>query len=132
MKGWYYTANMGIKMSNYYHLPIYKEAYGLLLDIFRRVDKLAKGYRYTIGERLKNECLDILKHIYLASDVGQAMPKERSAYIALILQSVTHMKVLLRVLKDLGEMSVKNYTVFSQKVESLSKQATGWYNASVS
>ena len=73
-----------------------------------------------------------MKHIYLASDVGQAMLKERSAYIALILQSVTHMKVLLRVLKDLGEMSVKNYTVFSQKVESLSKQATGWYNASVS
>jgi len=58
---------MDLEMNNYYHLPIYKEMYGLLLDVFKRVEKLDRAYKYTIGERLKNECLGILKNIYQAS-----------------------------------------------------------------
>jgi len=41
-------------------------------------------------------------------------------------------KVLLRILKDLGAMSAKNYASFQEKIESVSKQATGWSNAGVS
>ena len=40
---------------------------GMYLDVFKRVEKLDREYKHTIGERLKNECLDILKNIYLAS-----------------------------------------------------------------
>ena len=68
---------MDLKMkSYYYHLPIYKEMYGLLLDVFRRVEKLDRAYKHTIGERLKNECLDILKNIYNASREKRDVKKE--------------------------------------------------------
>jgi hypothetical protein len=104
--------------------------YGLLLDIFRRVEKLDRSHKYTIGERLKNECLDILKNIYQASRARDDMTKK--IYLNEILDSIIHIKVLLRILKDLGAMSTKNYASFQEKIESVSKQATGWSNAGVS
>jgi len=123
---------MGLRMKDYcYHLPIYKEMYGLLLNIFKRVEKMDRSHKYTIGERLKNECLDSLKNIYQASRVRDDMTKRRS-YLSEILDSIVHIKVLLRVLKDLGAMSAKSYASFQEKIESVSKQATGWYNAGVS
>lgn len=117
--------------SNYYHLPIYKEMYGLLLDVFRRVEKLDRSYRHTIGERLKNECLDILKNIYRASRAKRDRDKKR-LYLNEILDSIVHIKVLFRILKDLGAISTKNHVGFQEKIESVSKQATGWINAGVS
>jgi hypothetical protein len=104
--------------------------YGLLLDIFKRVDKLDRGLRYTVGERLKNESLDILKNIYQASRNGSDIAQFKKC-LNDILDSIIHIKVLLRVLKDLGVMGVKNYVEFHNKIEKVSKQATGWYNARV-
>ena len=115
-------------MNNYYHLPIYKEAYGVLLDIFKRVQKLDREYKHTIGERLKEECLDIIKNIYLASKSSKMRKKY---YLKQILDSIVHLKVLLRILKDLGAISIDNHVALVQKMENLSKQATGWYNARV-
>jgi len=119
---------MDLKMSNYYHLPIYKEAYGLLIDLFRVVKSFDREYKHTVGERLKNECLDIMKNIYQAS---RAEKEHKLKYISEILDSVVHIKILLRVVKDLGVISLKKYTVVIEKTESLSKQATGWYGARV-
>jgi hypothetical protein len=117
--------------NNYYHLPIYKEMYGLLLDVFKRVEKLDREYKHTIGERLKNECLDILKNIYQASRTKRDTDK-KSVYLNEILDSIVQLKVLFRILKDLGIISTKNHVSFQEKIESVSKQATGWSSAGVS
>jgi hypothetical protein len=119
---------MDLKMSNYYHLPIYKEAYGLLMYIFKAVKEFDREYKHTVGERLKNECLDIMKNIYQAS---RAEKEHKLKCISDILDSVVHIKILLRVVKDLGVISLKRHVVLIEKVESLSKQATGWYSARV-
>lgn len=104
---------------------------GMYLDVFKRVEKLDREYKHTIGERLKNECLDILKNIYQASRAKRDTHK-KNVYLNEILDSIVHLKVLFRILKDLGVMSTKNYAPFQEKIESVSKQATGWVNAGVS
>lgn len=37
-------------MTTYYNLPVYKQSYDLLLDIFKLTKEFNREYKYTIGE----------------------------------------------------------------------------------
>lgn len=45
-------------------LPVYKSAYDLLLGIFEFNKSFSKEYKYTVGESLKKETIDLLILIY--------------------------------------------------------------------
>lgn len=42
-------------MAQYEDLPVYKATYDLLLGIFRFTKDFSREYKYTVGEKLKNE-----------------------------------------------------------------------------
>jgi hypothetical protein len=46
-------------MSTYNELPVYKATYDLLLGMFRFIKDFSKEYKYTIGESLKNETIEL-------------------------------------------------------------------------
>ena len=54
-------------MALYTALPVYKVAYDLLIEIFKRTKLFSREYKYTIGERLKNESLELIINIYKAN-----------------------------------------------------------------
>ena len=54
-------------MALYFNLPVYKETYELLLMIFQYSSKLPKDYKYTLGERLKNEATEVIVAIFEAN-----------------------------------------------------------------
>ena len=58
-------------MSLHYDLPVYKASYDLLLEIFKFTKDFSKEYKYTIGEKLKNETIDLITNIYRANSVYQ-------------------------------------------------------------
>jgi hypothetical protein len=43
-------------------LPVYKSTYDLLLGIFEFTKSFSKEYKYTLGESLKKETIDLLIH----------------------------------------------------------------------
>jgi hypothetical protein len=45
-------------------LPVYKSTYDLLLGIFDFTKGFSKEYKYTVGESLKKETIDLLILIY--------------------------------------------------------------------
>ena len=47
-------------MARYSDLPVYKSTYDLLLAIFRFTKEFGKGYKCTVGERLKKETIELL------------------------------------------------------------------------
>ncbi len=47
-------------MALYSDLPVYKATYDLLLAIFQFTKEFGKEYKYTIGESLKKETIDLL------------------------------------------------------------------------
>ena len=49
-----------LKMALYSELPVYKATYDLLLAIFRFTKDLGKEYKYTVGESLKKETIELL------------------------------------------------------------------------
>jgi hypothetical protein len=54
-------------MALYDELPVYKASYDLLLEIFKFTKNFTKEYKYTVGESLKKEMLELITLIYRAN-----------------------------------------------------------------
>lgn len=54
-------------MAYYNELPVYKATYDLLLEMFRFTKDFAKEYKYTVGESLKKETIELIILIYRAN-----------------------------------------------------------------
>ncbi len=54
-------------MAQYNELPVYKATYDLLLAIFQFTKEFSKEYKYTVGESLKKETIELLTLIYRAN-----------------------------------------------------------------
>ena len=50
-------------------LPVYKASYDLLLEIFQFTKDFNKEYKYTVGESLKKETIELLTLIFRAKRV---------------------------------------------------------------
>jgi len=55
-------------LAQYNELPVYKATYDLLLAIFQFTKEFSKEYKYTFGESLKKETIELLSLIYRAKE----------------------------------------------------------------
>lgn len=110
-------------MALFSELPVYKLGYDLLINIYQRTSNFSREYRYTMGERLKNESTDMLINIYKSN---KCKKENRIQYIDAARQNVEVIRLLLRVCKDLKVIGIKGYVVLNIQVEELSKQLSSW------
>jgi len=110
-------------MALFSELPVYKLGYDLLISIYERTKIFTREYKYTLGERLKNETLELLINIYKANKSKQAT---RLQYIDSAKQNVEVVRLLLRVVKDLKIVGIKGFVALNIQVEELSKQLFSW------
>ncbi len=54
-------------MGLHQELPVYKASYDLLISIFEFSSHFKKEYKYTLGESLKKETIELLTLIYRAN-----------------------------------------------------------------
>ena len=54
-------------MMIYDNLPVYKIAYDLNIELFMLVKSFEREYKYTLGEKLKNNSLKLIINIYKAN-----------------------------------------------------------------
>ena len=108
-------------MAYYSDLPVYKATYDLLLGIFQFTKDFSKEYKYTAGEKLKNETIELITLIYRANSRKDKQETLQSAreYIEVI-------RLLIRLMKDMQQISVKKFTEINIQVENVSKQLSGW------
>lgn len=111
-------------MALYYHLPVYKESYDLLLQVFNAVTKIAREYKYTLGERLKNETTDLLVVIFEATK--STLAQKKMIFIKKAQNCLEKIRLYSRLLKDLKVWGVSIQVTINQKIESISKQLTQW------
>jgi len=108
-------------MAIYDNLPVFKASYDLLLEVFGISQHFQRDYRYTLGEKLKNELMDLMICIYRAnqsSDKVSLLNKAR--------EDIVVIKLSLRLLHDLKQMSTKQFALLAEKEEDISKQLTLW------
>ncbi len=112
-------------MALVYELPVYKASYDLLMEIFELVKQLQREYKYTIGEKLKNEALEMIMNIYRANTRAQ---KKDTLQVAR--EHLEVVRLLMRLTKDMKQININRFVDVNKKIEDISKQLTAWQKAS--
>ena len=112
-------------MALHYELPVYKACYDLLLEVFRFTKGFSKEYKYTVGESLKKETMELLTLIFRANS-----RKDKVAVLEEARERIEVIRLFVRLMKDLQQTGLKQFVHINQKVEHVSKQLTGWHKSS--
>ena len=104
---------------------MYNVSYDLLVDLFRFVKEFSREYKFTIGESIKNEAIEMIKNIYRANSSMQKAPLIQAAR-----ENVETIRLYLRLLKDLRQINLEKFVRLNEHIESISKQMTAWQKAS--
>lgn len=116
-------------MAQYQHLPIYKSTYELLRLITHATAGFAKAYKYSLGDKLRGEVVEMVVFIFKANSSRGA---ERVAQAILFLERLQVVELMLRLSKDLRLLTVKQFSEIVSLSDGLGRQAQGWIKASAS
>jgi len=108
-------------MAIYTNLPVYKASYDFLLSIFVLTKNFNRDFKYTIGENLKKETLEMIANIYRANSIFN-----KSDYIKSARENLEIIRLYLRLIKDLKQINTEKFIDLNQKIESVSKQLSAW------
>jgi hypothetical protein len=89
----------------------------LLLCIFEFTKSLIKEFKYSVGESLKKEVIDLLILIYrvnLRQDKGVLLEEAE--------ERIEVIQLLIKLMQDLHQISIKNFVNINSTVEEVSKQ----------
>lgn len=112
-------------MAIYLHLPVYKASYDLLVEIFEVTRHFSREYKYTLGESIKKEAIEMIANIYRANSSYAKHDKIQAAR-----ENIEVIRLYFRLVKDLRQISLKSFVDVNEKIENVSKQLTGWQNSS--
>jgi len=108
-------------MALYSELPVYKATYDLLLGIFRFTKDFSKEYKYTVGESLKKETIELLTLIYRAN-----AKRDKNDVLQEARERIEVIRLFIRLMKDMQQISIKQFVQINELVEKVSKQLAGW------
>jgi len=112
-------------MAQYKHLPIYKGSYDLLMRIMVATKDFPREYKYTLGQKLRDEVLELILFIYRANST-----LDRTAHITAILERLQLVEVMIRLSHDMRVLSRGHYAGLAEMTDSLARQAQGWLKSS--
>ncbi|GHT51371.1 hypothetical protein FACS189474_5700 [Bacteroidia bacterium] len=113
-------------MATYDNLPVYKQTYDLLLQLFRVCQNMERDYKFTLGENLKKEIITLIINVYRANCREN---KEKLPLLQSGRENVEVVRLLLRLLQDLKQIGLKEFVLANEKLESVSKQMAAWANS---
>jgi hypothetical protein len=112
-------------MAQYSHLPIYNTAFALLREMYERVPKFGKQYKYFLGGEILKANIEAIRLILEVNNTRD-MARRKELLEALIWQSESVI-IFLRIANELRQLGgEKNYLHLLEKSVALSKQAEGW------
>lgn len=79
-------------MALYYDLPVFKEVYQLVLKIFDYTKDFPKEYKYTLGQDMKRDGIQLVRSIYRANKA-----KDKVVYLESFLDDFEVLKFEIRL-----------------------------------
>lgn len=111
-------------MALYYDLPVYRDTYQLVLKIFECTKEFSKEYKYTLGQDMKRDALQLVRSIYRANKATH-----KKEHLEAFLDDFELLKLEIRLAVDLRVLPVKKHAELSLLMAGIGKQITGWRNA---
>lgn len=104
-------------------LEIYKAAEALLQLALKLQVQVPRAFRLAVGQRISNECADILLTVARAN---AARGPSRETHIAALLERLEAATVLLRASHAMRLINNKVWAESIELTDSVGKQAHGW------
>ena len=108
-------------MAQYQHLPIYKQTYDILLRTMTATKDFPREYKYTLGQKIKDELIELVVVIYRANSAA-----DKARHIESIIERVQAIQLMLRLSHDMHILPRRHYAALSEMTDSLARQAQGW------
>ncbi len=105
---------------------VVQKAYDFLLWLLPKVENFPRSYRFTVGERLTAQGLDLLMAL-----VEAAYARQKGELLEQASRKVNSTRYLLRMAKDLRLMSIDAYGFSAEKLDEIGRMAGGWSKAAV-
>lgn len=112
-------------MALYSELGVYKNTYELAQKIFKETQDFKREYKYTLGQDMKRDVLQLTRIIYQANKYKQ----ERKKYLENFLDAFELLKLEIRLCADMKLLTIKNHAEFIELMDKIGKQIVGWRNA---
>jgi hypothetical protein len=103
---------------------VVERAYDFVLWLLPKVENFPKAHRFTIGERLTMQGLDLLTSL-----VEAAYTRDKAGLLDQASRKVNSTRLLLRMAKDLKLMSVDAYGFSAEKLDEIGRMVGGWSKA---
>jgi len=105
-------------------LPIYRDTYKLVLEVFVSTKNFPKEYKYSLGRDMERDVLVLMRCIYRANRA-----QEKTTFLNEFLDNFEILKLEIRVCVDLKLVSIKRQSVLAALMNSIGKQVVGWRNS---
>jgi len=112
-------------MAMYYDFPVYRDTYKLILKIFEVTKDFPREYKYTLGQDMKRDALQLVRSIYRANK-----STHKKEQLETFLDEFEILRLEIRLCSDMKVLPYKKQAGLSLLMDSIGKQVTGWRNAS--
>lgn len=100
------------------------KVYDFVLWLLPKVENFPRAYRFTVGERLTAQGLDLMTTL-----VEAAYSREKDALLQQANRRINSTRYLLRLAKDLKLMSIDSYGFSAEKLDEIGRMVGGWRKA---
>ena len=108
--------------SHYERLPIYKSAMDLALKIDGVAKKLPRYHKYTLGQELRQQAMDLVLFVARAN-----RREDRAYWVTELCYRTEDLKITCNLGRELRAFnSFKQFAQVMQQVVDVSRQAQGW------
>jgi hypothetical protein len=97
----------------------------LLKDLYERVPKFSKQYKYILGEKMLDCCIKI---IVLIKQISEEKDNEkRIVYVSKISDYINTLLIYIRLANELNQLGKESvYFFLSEKILDISNQTENW------
>ena len=105
-------------------LAVYKSGYDVLVQVYRLVQNFTREYKYTLGEELKKDAFQLALYTYRYAQGKNAKELELSelSYPLLALSQIDVIRIRLRILSDMHNLSPNSFSRINTDLEYLKDQ----------
>jgi len=107
-------------------VPIIVSLYQLYTSFHRLLSNFPKTQRYSLGQTVQTEILNIIRHCLQAAGTSSKQADRKRAYLTTASSEVDTLRLLLCLCKDCRCISNTAYQQLDSKVTEIGKMLGGW------
>jgi hypothetical protein len=96
-------------MAFYTELPVYRDTYQLILKVFEYSQNFPRDYKYTLGQDMKRDAMQLIRSIYRANKYSN-----RKAHLEAFLDEFELLKLQIRLCADLRILPLKKQAILNE------------------